>query len=113
MKKKTESHDNIVDSRVSSTNYDDNESENIRGESIGGAALIKFVCPRCGAYSSKYGICSCSPHNCKIGHFTSWKERGRLRDVPKIVKCTCKACKTIVFYCQICKFATFLSMLPS
>ena len=26
-------------------------------------------------------------------------------------KCTCKACKTIVFHCQICKFVTFL--LPS
>ena len=23
-------------------------------------------------------------------------------------KCTCKACKTIVFHCQICKFVTFL-----
>ena len=31
----------IVDSRVSSTNYDDNESENISGESIGGAALVR------------------------------------------------------------------------
>ena len=26
-------------------------------------------------------------------------------------KCTCKACKTIVFHCQICKFVRFL--LPS
>ena len=29
----------------------------------------------------------------------------------KYEKCTCKACKAIVFHCQICKFTTFL--LPS
>ena len=41
VKQTRECHDNIVDSRVSSTNYDDNESENISGESIGGAALVR------------------------------------------------------------------------
>ena len=41
MKQTRESHDNIVDSRVSSTNCDDNESENISGESIWAAALIR------------------------------------------------------------------------
>ena len=55
-------------------------------------------------------IWSRSPHNCKTGHFTSQKERERLRNV-KNENCTCKACKTIVFHCQICKFVTFL--LPS
>ena len=34
----------------------------------------------------------------------------RLRNV-KNENCTCKACKTIVFHCQICKFVRFL--LPS
>ena len=43
-------------------------------------------------------------------HFTSQKERERLRNV-KNENCTCKACKTIVFQNQICKFVTFL--LPS
>ena len=28
-------------------------------------------------------------------------------------KCTCKACKTIVFHCQICKFVGFLLPLSS
>ena len=50
------------------------------------------------------------PHNCKTGHFTSQKERERLRNI-KNENCTCKACKTIVFHNQICKFVTFL--LPS
>ena len=43
------------------------------------------------------------PHNCKTSHFTSQKERERLQNV-KNEKCTCKACKTIVFHYQICKF---------
>ena len=55
-------------------------------------------------------ICSRLPHNSKIGLFTSWKERERLRNV-KSETCTCKACKPIVFHCQICKFVT--CMLPS
>jgi len=55
-------------------------------------------------------ICSRRPHNCKTGNFTSQKERERLRNV-KNEKCTCKACKTILFHCQRCKFVTFL--LPS
>ena len=29
-------------------------------------------------------------------------------EMSKNEKCTCKACKTIVFHCQICKFVTFL-----
>ena len=37
----------------------------------------------------------------------SWKERQRLQNV-KNEKCTCKASKTIVFRCQICKFVTIL-----
>ena len=40
-------------------------------------------------------ICSCHPRNCKTGHFTSWKERGRPYEMSKNEKCTCKACKTI------------------
>ena len=40
-------------------------------------------------------------------HFTAQKERERLRNV-KNENCTCKACKTIVFHRQICKFDTFL-----
>ena len=56
-------------------------------------------------------ICSWRPHNCKTGHFTSWKERGRLYEMFRNEKCTRKACKTIVLYCHICKFVTFL--LPS
>ena len=28
-------------------------------------------------------VCSCRPHNSKRGHFTSWKERGRLRNFQK------------------------------
>ena len=55
-------------------------------------------------------ISSRRPHNCKTGHFTSQKERERLRNV-KNENCTCKACKTIVFQNKICKFVTFL--LPS
>ena len=55
-------------------------------------------------------IWSRRPHNCKTGHFTSQKERERLRNV-KNENCTCKACKTIVFDNQICKFVT--SLLPS
>ena len=45
MKKTREAHDNIVESRVSSTNYDGNESENISDERIGGAAIINFSVP--------------------------------------------------------------------
>ena len=30
---------------------------------------------------------------------------------PKNGKCTCKACKTIVFHCQICKFVTFVLLM--
>ena len=56
-------------------------------------------------------ICSGRPHNCKTGHFTSWEERERLQNEKKNEKYTCKACKTIVFHCQICKFVRFL--LPS
>ena len=48
------------------------------------------------------------PDNCKTGHFTSWKEREPQKSVQK---CTCKACNTIVFHCQRCKFMRFL--LPS
>ena len=29
-------------------------------------------------------------------------------EMPKNEKCTCRACKTTVFHCQICKFVTFL-----
>ena len=47
------------------------------------------------------------PHSCKTGLFTSSRERERLQ-MSKNEKCTCKACKTIVFHCQICKFVTFL-----
>ena len=28
-------------------------------------------------------ICSRRPHNCKTGHFTSWKELERLRNIEK------------------------------
>ena len=45
-----------------------------------------------------------------ICNFTSQKERERLRNA-KNENCTCKACKTIVFHRQICKFDMFL--LPS
>ena len=40
--------------------------------------------------------------------------RGKIANVCQMSKdenCTCKACKTTVFHCQICKFVTFL--LPS
>ena len=54
-------------------------------------------------------ICSRRLHNCKTCYFTSWKERERLRNVKMHMRnenCTCKACKTFVFHCQICKFVT-------
>ena len=38
-------------------------------------------------------------------------ENADVCEMSKNEKCTCKACKTIVFHCQICKFVTFL--LPS
>ena len=34
-------------------------------------------------------------------------------EISKNEKCTCRACKTIVFHCQICKFVTFLLPLSS
>ena len=33
-----------------------------------------------------------------------------VRGMSKNEKCTCKACKSIVFHCQICKFMTFLPL---
>ena len=45
---------------------------------------------------------------------TQLSHRGKNENVCQMFKnekCTCKACKTIVFHCQICKFVRFL--LPS
>ena len=60
-----------------------------------------YACKRCSNYpaiklepalqpdkNAKFDIChhmltSSSPHNCKTGHFMSWKERERLRNVQK------------------------------
>ena len=39
------------------------------------------------------------------------KKNENVCGMSKNEKCTCKACKSIVFHCQICKFVTFL--LPS
>ena len=44
-------------------------------------------------------ICSRRPHNCRIGHFTLYKNEN----------CTCKACKTTSFHCEICNLVTFLA----
>lgn len=52
--------------------------------------------------------CSLGPHIGKIAHFTSLKERERLRNVKTQKFAECKARNT-VFNCEICKFAaTFL-----
>ena len=56
-------------------------------------------------YANLWGFCCRRRRGC-----LSSKERERLRNV-KNEDCTCKACKTIVFHNQICKFVTFL--LPS
>lgn len=51
--------------------------------------------------------CSSRQHVCKTGHFTPCVERER----PWMYRhqTTCKACKTVVLRCDICKFVTFLS----
>ena len=54
-------------------------------------------------------MCSRRPSNCKTGHFTSWNEEEGF-EMYKSEKRTCKACKTTVFHCSICKFVTFLMM---
>ena len=45
----------------------------------------------------------------------SWRCRKNenVYKMSKNEKCTCKACKTTVFHCQICRFLTFLLSLPS
>ena len=37
------------------------------------------------------------------------KKNENVSEMSKNENCTCKACKTAVFHCQICKFVTFLS----
>ena len=53
--------------------------------------------------------CSRPPHNCESSHFTSRKGSEWLQ-MRKNEKCRCKACKTDIFRCQMCRFSMFSNL---
>ena len=73
--------------------------------------LCNYIRSRNGNKQTKFNICH---HMLTLStqlQNRSFHVVGRTRTsakCPKIKKCTCKACKTIVLHCQICKFVTFL-----
>ena len=57
-------------------------------------------------------MCSRRPHNGKTV-ISRRRKNENVCGMSKNEKCTCKAWKSIVFHCQICKFVTFLLPLSS